>query len=74
MSAFTQADLDALEVAIASGQMEVRIGDRKVVYRTLEEMLRIRTLMRESLGVVVDADVPTRRYLEYGRDDTTSTE
>lgn len=68
MSAFTQADLDALEQAIASGQMEVRIGDRKVVYRTLKEMLEIRTMMRSSLGIDNDADTPTRRYLEYGRE------
>ena len=68
MTAFTQADLDALEQAIASGQLEVRIGDRKVVYRTLDEMLKIRTMMRSSLGLDNDADVPTRRYFEYGRE------
>lgn len=74
MAAFTQADLDALELAIASGQLEVRIGDRKVVYRSLKEMLEIRTMVRSSLGVADDAATPTRRYLEYGRDDTTATD
>ena len=68
MSAFTQTDLDALEQAIASGQLEVRIGDRKVVYRTLKEMLDIRAMMRSSLGLDDDANTPTRRYLEYGRE------
>ncbi len=68
MSAFTQADLDALEQAIASGQLEVRIGDRKVVYRSLDEMTQIRAMMRSSLGLDADTDVKTRRYLEYGRE------
>lgn len=69
MTAFTQTDLDSLEQAIASGQLEVRIGDRKVVYRTLDEMLKIRAMMISSLGLdSATADVPTRRYLEYGRE------
>lgn len=36
--AFTQDDLDALDEAIASGELSVDFGDRKVVYRSIEQL------------------------------------
>ena len=51
MSAFTQAQLDRLERAISSGEMTVKYEDRQVTYRSLSDMLRIRDLMRDQLGV-----------------------
>jgi hypothetical protein len=47
--AFTQAQLDALDEAIATGSLEVRYGDKTVKYRALDEMLRIRDAIRESV-------------------------
>lgn len=51
MSDFTQADYDALNKAIASGVMSVRFADRTVQYRSMDEMLRVRHMMAEELGV-----------------------
>lgn len=49
--AWTQADLDALNKSIASGTTSVRYADRTVQYRSLEEMMKIRMLMRDELGL-----------------------
>lgn len=46
MAAWTQADLDVLEAAIASGARTVSFSDRTVTYNSLAEMLQLRALMR----------------------------
>lgn len=51
MSAWTSDQLAKLEEAIAQGSLIVKYGDKQVTYRSLEEMLRIRELMRAELGV-----------------------
>ena len=50
MSMFTEAGLAAIEEAIADGILEVRYDDKWVKYRSLDEMLRIRDLIRSRLG------------------------
>lgn len=50
--AFTQTQYDTLQNAIAQGALEVRYGDKKVVYRSLDEMLRILNVMGVSLGIL----------------------
>lgn len=50
MAGFNQSQLDALEAAIAQGALVVRYGDKHVQYRTLEEMLRLRDIMKRELG------------------------
>ncbi|WP_422491273.1 phage head-tail joining protein [Endozoicomonas sp. ALE010] len=47
--AFTQQQLTALEDAIAMGTLEVEYGDKKVRYRSLTEMMRIRDMMRRDI-------------------------
>lgn len=49
--AYTQLQLDALDKAIAEGALTVKYADKQVTYRSLDEMLRIRNLMRDDLGV-----------------------
>ena len=49
---FTLEMLAALEKAIASGTQQVMYGDKLVMYKTLEEMLKARDLMRKELGLV----------------------
>lgn len=46
---YTAANLAALEAAYASGTKEVQYDDKKVVYRTAEEMERILAAMRRAL-------------------------
>lgn len=48
--AFTQAQLDALNEAIAQGVLEVEYADKKVRYRSLEEMRSIRDEMNAQLN------------------------
>lgn len=47
--AFTQAQLDALDEAIASGSKRVRYADKEVEYNSLDDMLRLRQLMNDEL-------------------------
>jgi len=49
--AWTQQQLTALEAAIADGALTVRYADKTVTYRSLDEMLRIRDMMRDALGL-----------------------
>jgi len=48
---FTQANLDAINQAIATGARECWYGDKRVAYRSLDEMIRIRDLIKENLGL-----------------------
>lgn len=50
--AWTQLQLDTLEAAISQGVLEVQYTDKKVRYRSLDEMLKLRDMMRRSLGLV----------------------
>lgn len=68
MSAWTQDHLDRLERAIASGQESVRFEDRGVTYRGLDEMLRIRDLIRRERGVTGAQPRERRRYARYSKD------
>jgi hypothetical protein len=50
-SSFTQDQLTALEASIADGALKVKYSDKEVEYRDLKEMLKIRDLMRNALGL-----------------------
>jgi hypothetical protein len=52
MASWTLAQLETLENAIASGTLEVRYSDKSVKYRDLDEMLKIRDMMRSGLGLI----------------------
>lgn len=49
--AFTQSDLDALEIAIATGATSFSYEGKTVSYRSLDEMLRVRGIMQQALGL-----------------------
>lgn len=46
---YTLEQYTAISNAIAEGVTEVSYGDKKIVYRNLEEMLRIQSLMYSQL-------------------------
>lgn len=48
---FTLDDLNELTIALASGVLSVRIGDKTVTYQDRSAMLATRELMRRELGV-----------------------
>ena len=49
--AYTLEQLQTLEDAIAQGARDVMYGDKRVSYRTLDEMIKIRDMMRVELGI-----------------------
>lgn len=54
--AWNQTDLTALEDAIKSGALRVKYTDKEVEYRSLDEMIRIREMIRKELGLVTNVD------------------
>jgi len=48
--AWTQTQLDAVEAAIASGELTVRFGDRTVTYRSMDELLQARGVIKDALA------------------------
>jgi hypothetical protein len=58
--AWTQQQLEAIEAAIASGELTVRFGDRTVTYRSMDELLRARAVIIEALAS--DAGTSTDRF------------
>ena len=48
--AYTQKHLDAVERAIARGEKVVRYTDRTVEYRSIDELLKARDVIRTSLS------------------------
>ncbi|MDH0615917.1 MULTISPECIES: hypothetical protein [unclassified Agrobacterium] len=47
--AFTQADLDAINNAIATGAKKVRFQTHEVEYPSVNEMLKVRQLIKDEL-------------------------
>lgn len=50
-SAFTNEALMLLEKAIAEGVLKVKYSDKEIEYRSLDDMLKARELMRRQLGL-----------------------
>lgn len=50
--AYTQTDLEKLEASIKQGVLTVKYKDHEVTYRSLDEMLQLRDLMRKELNLV----------------------
>lgn len=50
--AWTLQQLEALEAAIATGTKQVMYGNKLVMYNSLDEMLRLRDLMKKELGLI----------------------
>lgn len=65
-STFTQAELDALNRAIAQGARRVKYQDREVTYNTFEDMMRLRTLMCQELGVS-STPLPARKVMAFNK-------
>lgn len=49
--AFTIEQYETLNAAIAQGALTVEYGDKKVQYRSLDEMIRIRNIIAQELGL-----------------------
>lgn len=61
---WTEADLAAIEAAIASGASEVRYGDKSVRYQTMQQMLIARNMIRQALGY---SSTPKKFYTKHNK-------
>lgn len=64
---YTQEMYNALIEAIATGAREVWYGDKRVAYRTLDEMLRLKDDMEQALGINTR---PKRKYGDFTKGTT----
>lgn len=61
--AFTTADLDAIDRAIASGELTVRTQDRMVTYRSMPELREARDVVAKSLAAQSGISSSAPRHL-----------
>lgn len=61
--AFTQTQLDAIDTAIASGELSVTYDGRSVTYRSLDDLLKARALIVKQINSTIDR----RSYAEFNR-------
>lgn len=54
MSVYTQDQYNKLMDAIGQGALLVKYADKEVQYRSLDDMLRIKSLMENDLGIATD--------------------
>jgi hypothetical protein len=47
--AFSQTDLDAIESAIALGELTVEIDGKRVTYRSIDELVKARSIITSAL-------------------------
>ena len=67
--AWTLADQTAIERAIASGELRVQFADRSVQYRSIEELLKARDIIKESLAQAGGASATVRStYASFTKD------
>jgi roadblock/LC7 domain-containing protein len=59
--AFTQTDLDNINTAIATGELAVEVNGRKVVYRSMDDLLKARALIATDLVAAAPAVGSVRR-------------
>lgn len=52
--AYSQADLDNVRSAIAKGELSVEFADRKVVYRSIDELLKA----EERIATAISTSTP----------------
>lgn len=50
--AYTQSDLNALQKAMARGARRVKMNGEEVEFRSLKEMERLETRMKQELGLI----------------------
>ena len=63
--AYTIEQYNALSESISLGALEVEYSDKKVKYRSLEDMLRIQALMSGELGLNTNKTWNGRKYTSF---------
>lgn len=70
MAGFTLTQLEAIEAAIASGELTVEYDGKRVTYRDMAELLKARDLIRAELieAGTINETTPRRSYAAHSRD------
>jgi len=64
--AFTQTDLDSINAAITAGELRVRGSDgREVLYRSVDELLKARELVKAELDAAATPAGSRRASYHY---------
>jgi hypothetical protein len=66
--AFTQQQLDAIDEAIASGELVVKYNGKEITYRSMDELLKARNVISESLAPQVPGSKNMTSVVEFCRD------
>ncbi|QRQ86259.1 phage head-tail joining protein [Cupriavidus oxalaticus] len=61
--AVTQADIDALNEAIASGERQVTLGGQSITYRSVDDLIKARADLEAQLAKQLGKTRPRRVYL-----------
>lgn len=64
MAAWTTEQYEALCEAISQGAREVWYGDKRVQYHSLDEMLKLKGIMEQDLGL---KNTSNRSYGEFSK-------
>lgn len=59
--AFTQTDLDNINAAIATGDLSVEVNGRKLVYRSMDDLLKARAIIIDDIGAAASSVSSIRR-------------
>lgn len=62
---FTTENLTALVNAIATGARKVKYADKEVTYNSLDDMLKLKKLMENDLGISSTRDNGRRRFASF---------
>ena len=63
--AWTQADIDALDMAIKSGTRRVRFSDREVEYQSMSDLLTARNLASQEVAASTQQPPIVRQHRIY---------
>lgn len=64
---WTTTDLTAIESAIASGELRVKFADREVQYRSIEELLKARDVIKAAIDPTISASTRCT-YASFSKD------
>lgn len=63
--AFTQTDLDAVNAAVASGELSVEVAGRRIIYRSVDDLIKARNLITSELASAASAGTSSVRRGSY---------
>jgi len=63
--AFTQADLDRVEAALASGTLEINYGDKGIVRFKFKELVELRNLIKKELENAQNGAAPRQTFGDF---------